>query len=112
MCCGQERGHWFWILRIILIPIGIAALVLLLGLVVMSLWNCILPGLVGLHTITFWQAIGLLILSRILFGGFKCCGHHGHFHEGMHRWHMSPEEREKMRAEWKSRCCSSEKKEE
>ena len=110
MCCGRERSIGFWILRIILIPIGIAALAFLLGIVIMSLWNALLPGLFGLHTITFWQAIGLLILSRILFGGFK--GYHrGHYmHEGMHRWHMNPEEREKMRAEWKNRC-NTEKKE-
>jgi hypothetical protein len=111
MCCGRERSKGFWILRIILIPIGIAALVLLLGFVIMSLWNGILPGLFGWHTITFWQGIGLLILSRILFGGFKG-GHRGHIHDGMHRWHMSPEEREKMREEWKNRGCTSEKKEE
>lgn len=111
MCCGKERGKGFWIVRAILIPIGIAALVLLLGFVIMSLWNGILPDLFGWHTITFWQGIGLLILSRILFGGFKCCSHHGHMHDKMHRWHMSPEEREKMRAEWKSRCCTTDKKE-
>lgn len=112
MCCGRERSKGFWILCAILVPIGIAALVFLLGLVIMSLWNGILPGLFGWHTITFWQAIGLLVLSRILFGGFKGCHHHkGHIHEGMHRWHMSPEDREKMRAEWKNRCCSTDKKE-
>ncbi len=111
MCCGKERGKGFWIVRAILIPIGIAALVLLLGFVIMSLWNGILPDLFGWHTITFWQGIGLLILSRILFGGFKCCSHHGHMHDKMHRWHMNPEEREKMRAEWKNRCCTTDKKE-
>jgi Ca2+/H+ antiporter, TMEM165/GDT1 family len=111
MCCGKERGKGFWVLCAILVPIGIAALAFVLGLVVMSLWNGILPGLFGWHSITFWQAIGLLILSRILFGGFKCCHHRGHSHEGMHRWHMSPEEREKMKEEWKNRCCTTEKKE-
>lgn len=111
MCCGSERSKRFWILRIILIPIGIAALGFLLGFVVMSLWNWLTPVLFGWHTITFWQAVGLFVLAKILFGGFKCCRHHGHFHEGMHRWHMSPEEREKMKEEWKNRCCTSEKKE-
>lgn len=111
MCCGSERSKRFWVLRIILIPIGIAALGFLLGFVVMSLWNWLTPELFGWHTITFWQAVGLFVLAKILFGGFKCCRHHGHFHEGMHRWHMSPEEREKMREEWKNRCCTSEKKE-
>jgi len=111
MCCGSERSKRFWILRIILIPIGVAALGFLLGFVVMTLWNWLTPVLFGWHTITFWQAVGLFVLAKILFGGFKGCHHHGHFHEGMHRWHMSPEEREKMREEWKSRCCTTEKKE-
>ncbi len=110
MCCGKERGMGFWIIRAILIPIGIAALVLLLGFVIMSLWNGILTDLFGWHTITFWQGIGLLILTRILFGGFKS-SYRGHIHDRMHRWHMSPEEREKMRAVWKSRCCITDKKE-
>lgn len=112
MCCGKERSKGWWILRATLIPVGIAALVFLFGIVVMLLWNWLLPGLFAFHTITFWQAIGLVILSRILFGGFKCCSHHGHMHDKMHRWYMSPEDREKLREEWKSRCCSSEKKEE
>ncbi len=110
MCCGKERSKGFWILRAILIPIGIAALVLALGLLIMFLWNSILPGLFGWHTITFWQGVGLFVLSRILFGGFKG-QHHARFHEGMHRWHMNPEEREKMRAEWKNKCCTTDKKE-
>lgn len=111
MCCGKERSRKFWVIRAILIPIGIAALVLGLGLLIMFLWNSILPSLFGWSTITFWQGVGLLVLSRILFGGFKCCHRGGHLHEGVHRWHMNPEEREKMRQEWKSRCCSTDKKE-
>lgn len=39
---------------------------------VMLLWNALIPNIFGLGTITFWQALGLLVLSRILFGG------HGH----------------------------------
>ena len=39
--------------------------------VVMSLWNWLMPALFGWHLITYWQAIGLLILSKILFGGFR-----------------------------------------
>jgi hypothetical protein len=111
ICCGRERGKGFWILCAVLVPIGIAAILFALGFVIMSLWNYILPGLFGWHTITFWQGLGLFVLSRILFGGFKG-GHRAHFHEGrMHRWHMNPEEREKMREEWKNRGCTSEKKE-
>ena len=111
MCCGKERSVVWFVTRGILIVLGIAALVTLFGFIVMLLWNWLLPNLFAFHTITFWQAIGLVILSKILFGGFKCCNHHGH-HDKMHRWHMSPEDREKLREEWRNRCCSSEKKEE
>jgi len=110
MCCGRERRRGLWILGIIFIPIAIAAGVFLFGSVVMLLWNALLPGLLGVGTITFWQAIGILILSKILFGGFGHghSNHRSHYH-GRHNWHgkwmhMTPEEREKMKAEWKNRC--------
>jgi len=94
----------------LLVPIGIAAMVFLFGSVVMLLWNALLPGILGVGTITFWQALGILILSKILFGGFSSGhGHHRSDHRSMHnmpgKWmHMSPEEREKMKSEWRSRC--------
>ncbi len=34
------------------------------------LWNWLMPTLFGLPVISFWQALGLLVLSRVLFGGF------------------------------------------
>jgi Ca2+/H+ antiporter, TMEM165/GDT1 family len=113
MCFGNERGKKFWIKRAIFIPIAIVAGVSIFGTLTMYLWNEILPGVLGVHTITFWQAIGILILSKIIFSGF----HGGHGRHGFHRKHalelrekwlqMTPEEREKMKAdlkaEWKSR---------
>lgn len=72
------------------------------GLVVMGLWNALLPSLFGLKAIGFWQATGLLVLCRILFGGFH--GRHGGRFSGRHRLHllekwdrMSPEEKERFR---------------
>ena len=69
------------------------------GLVVMALWNWLMPGLFGLRVITYWQALGLLVLSRILLGGFR--GHGGARgrwrHRMRERWErMTPEEREKF----------------
>ena len=113
-CCGKERGRNFWIKRAIFIPIAIVAGVFVFGSVVMLLWNSILPVVLGVKTITFWQAIGILVLSKILFSGFKgghghkCCHHHGHdFHE---KWmHLTQEQKETMKAEWKGKCeCSNE----
>jgi len=54
----------------------------LLAGVVMLLWNWLMPDIFGITTITFLQAIGILALSKLLFGGFmhnrgcKHCGDH------------------------------------
>ena len=39
------------------------------GVVVLQLWNWLLPPLFGVPEVSFWQALGILALSRILFGG-------------------------------------------
>ena len=84
---------------------------ILLGVtwIVMSLWNCLLPDILGVKSITYWQAMGILVLSKILFGGF-----HGKFGRGMqdmkekHLKHkmegMSAEEKEKFKEVWKQKC--------
>lgn len=70
--------------------------------IVRLLWNGLLPPLFGLPEITFWQALGILVLSRILFGGF---GFHGG--SGSHyrrRWEaLTPEERERVRERIRTR---------
>lgn len=83
--------------------------VLFFGFVVMSLWNSVLTPVLHVTAINFGQAIGLLILSKILFGGFRGGGWRGR--HGSHMWgirqkweSMTPEEREKFKAEWKNRC--------
>ena len=118
-CCGQERRWGRWALLIPLIPIGIAGIAALFGWVVMLLWNALLPAVLGVGTITFWQALGILVLSKILFGGFSGHGHGRSRHHDHHRhyrmrekWmHLSPEEREKMKAEYDHHCGCDDKKE-
>lgn len=80
--------------------------VVLLGFIVMRLWNWLTPALFGWHVITFWQALGILILSKILFGGFRRPGPPGFVrHRMMERWaQMTPEEREKWRQSMRGRC--------
>jgi hypothetical protein len=75
---------------------------------VMSLWNAVLPDLLGWHLISFWQALGLLVLSRILFGGWRGRSHHLHWRARMmERWeHLSEEERASLRAGMQRRCGS------
>jgi hypothetical protein len=69
------------------------------GFVVMSLWNALMPQLFGLRAITFWQALGLLLLAKILFGGFHRHAGGGRWrHRMRERWEqMTPEERERFR---------------
>ena len=86
---------------VVLVLVGIAAL----GWVVMALWNWLLPNLFfGVKEIDYMQAMGVLLLSKILFGGFR--GHCG----GPHKWHqhrlekMTPEEREKFQSGMRGWC--------
>lgn len=69
----------------------------LLGAVVMLLWNWVMPGLIqGIAPLDYWRALGLLVLSRILFGGFRGRGLR-HDPQQWQRWQqMTPEEREQF----------------
>jgi hypothetical protein len=99
------RRKWFF-----LAPAAILGMVLFMfigGELVLHLWNWLLPALFGWRVITFWQAIGILALSRILFGriggrGFRRYNFRGRMGE---RWaRMSPEERERFRQGMRDRC--------
>lgn len=89
--------------------VGIVIFISLGGALVMLLWNWLAPALFGLQLITFWQALGLLALCRILFGGFGLGGGGSHrSHSGRRikdrmrermaeRWEdLTPEQREKL----------------
>ena len=71
-----KRNKWIFFVA----PLAVALFVALFGEVVMHLWNWLLPALFGWRQITFWQALGLLVLCRILFGGFG-----GHGRDGANR---------------------------
>ena len=92
-------------------PFIMILVALVLGLIVMLLWNAVLSPVLHVSTLSYWQAVGLFILSRILFGGFKRGGNF----EGRPGWrggaqwrqkwmNMSEEERAKFRKEWTNRC--------
>jgi hypothetical protein len=77
----------------------------LFGELVMHLWNWLLPPLFGWHLITFWQALGLLLLSRIFFGSWGSGGGNRRQRGRRETWDkMTPEEREKLRQSWGARC--------
>ena len=100
----------FWILKGLRFLVLAVVAVAVFGYVVMSLWNWVVPAVTGLHPVSFAQALGLLVLSRILFGGWR--GHGGgHWRQRMRdRWEqMSPEERERFRGVLGGhRCCHPE----
>jgi hypothetical protein len=95
----KRRWVWRGLKFLLLVVVAVAAF----GIAVMLLWNWLMPALFGWSQIGFLQALGLLILGRILFGRFG--GHMGWRHRMMQRWnHMTPEEREKFRAGFRSHC--------
>lgn len=61
----------FWLLRGLRIILAVAFFVALAGFVVMYLWNWLMPYLFNLPTVSFAQALGLFILSKLLLGGFR-----------------------------------------
>jgi len=90
-------------------PIAILLFIAIGGALVELLWNALLPAIFGVRAITFWQAVGLLALCRILFGGL---GRHGGYRPGWGfrrrmraRWEaMTPEERERFRDGMRAGC--------
>ncbi len=97
------------VLRVLKFILFAVLFLALFGFITMKLWNWLMPALFGWHLITYWQALGILILSKILFGGFRG-GHRGGWHwrrRMMERWEkMTPEEREKFRQAMRDRCGS------
>jgi hypothetical protein len=94
----------------ILRALKIAAIVMVaftvFGFVVTHLWNYLMPAMFGLRTITFWQAVGLMVLGRLLLGGIgpRFGGAPWRRHM-MERWEqMTPEQREKFRESMRGRC--------
>ena len=87
-----------------IIPLAIVAIPLFAfigGESVKLLWNWLLPPLFGWREVTFWQALGLLVLCRILFGSFGGRG------GPRHTSRMTPEERERFRQRMRSSGCEN-----
>ena len=108
------RGRWVG--KCVAFVVAVLALVAVLSYVVMRLWNALIPDLFHGPLLGFWQAAGLLVLCKILFGGLR--GRHGHWreHHGWRRemwrqkwrekWErMTPEERERLRGRYRNKWC-------
>ncbi len=100
----MKRYRFFKALKIALLAsLAVAAV----SFFVMSLWNVLMPGIFAVPAISFWQALGLLVLSKILFGGFRPRGGGGpHWRRRMmERWEqMTPEERENFKRGMRRHC--------
>jgi len=90
------------------VVIGVLA-VAVFGLLITLLWNWLMPGLFGWHTIGFWQALGLFLLARLLVGGFRGGPPHRPRRwrrRMLDRWEqMTPEERERFRQGLREHWC-------
>jgi hypothetical protein len=101
----NKKSKWLFLL----IPPVIVLAGWFFGELVLHLWNWLTPTLFGWRQVNFWQALGLLLLCRILFGGFGSHGRDRSHHKcrKASRWEqMTPEEREKFRQEMRSRWSS------
>ena len=106
----------FRIVKVLGILLIVCVVFGLLSFVVMQLWNNVLATVVHVGLVTFWQAAGILLLSKILFG-FGGKGWKGRHHDNpqAHEWRqkmmgkwkdMTPEERKKFRQNFRDRCRS------
>ena len=88
---SDTKRRWFGWRIARLIGFGVAGIclaalfALVLGVVVQWLWNWLMPDIFGLKQISYWQAFGLLLLGRLLFGGLG--HHHGSRHPRKHLPH-------------------------
>jgi hypothetical protein len=101
---NKNRG-----MHVLKVVVFVALAITVSSFIAMHLWNWLMPVLFGLRTITWLQALGLLVLGKILFGGIHrhgggCRGRREWKHRMVEKWmEMTPEERERFRAGMKGR---------
>ena len=96
----------------VMVMLSMAALFLAaVGGLIMFLWNYTLPHLIGVRSISFWQAVALFVLLRLLGGGFRWRAfggggrHRGRGRYWKEKWmNMSEEERTHFKNRWKEYC--------
>ena len=103
----SHMHRWGWPFRIVAGVVFGVAIAFLLGWVIENLWNALIPQLFHGPVISYWQAIGLFILSHLLLRGHAFGHHKGHRHGscgcgsehyiGSRLENMTPEKREKIK---------------
>ena len=96
----HKKKYFFWFLIPLLFGV--------IGLLVMLLWNALLPELFPVKQINYWQALGLLLLGRLLSGNMGGSSHRKPFsrfsQHHREKWmNMSEEEKIKVKEEWRKR---------
>ncbi len=107
----------WWILKGLKMMLIFVLIAATMSYLVMNLWNWLIPAIFALNAITFWQALGILALAKLLFGfgrgGWRSGNYGGHWKNRGQQYkkqmeeklkNMTPEEREKFRVEWRKRC--------
>ena len=96
------------LLRVLKFAVFAAVAVAAASFIVMSLWNVLMPAIFAVRAISFWQALGLLLLTKILFGRFGPAGGGAGSRwrrRMIDRWEsMTPEEREKFKQGMRRGC--------
>ncbi len=107
--CGMNRKHRP-AGKFLIFLLAASLFLVVVGGVVTLLWNAILPDLLGLKPITYWQALGLLLLARIFFGSYGWKSPRSRW-SGKRRTYwkekwasMSDEEKAAFKARWRDRC--------
>ena len=109
----MKKKHIVW--KILAAVVLIPAFAALFGFTTMYLWNWLIPSIFNGPVITFWQALGLFLLCKLLFGFPKGHRDKKHWRWNKERWrehmkakmeHLSPEEREKLKSHF-DRCMTS-----
>jgi hypothetical protein len=101
----------WWMMKAAKFIVVMVVGMLVFGVVVMELWNVLVPDIFHGPAVTFWQALGLLLLSHILLRGWGPWRHGNGWRRDRwkHRFEeklsaMSPEERDEFKEEWRRRC--------
>jgi len=86
------------------IPVIIAVIIAVKSILVFFIWNAMVPAVFHLSSLSFPQAVELVILTHLLFGTHGP-GHHIRRHWALHWSKLSPEDRDKLREAIAKRCC-------
>lgn len=101
----KKAGYFIMVVAFVLVVVAAVTAVFML------LWNWLVPMLFTGPALTYWQALGLLVMAKIIFGLASHGKHWKKDHHWKHRWRercadMTPEDKERMKHQFMHRWCS------